>query len=150
MEQYETSLHALQAIFPGFSQAVYFMACTLAHCKVLGGGYRGDMGIFNIFWSVDWKSVGPRLSIPSRGGNMLLIVGSGGISLIFSLCVDMSRSNERTDSAFTSAILSGVISVENCSMKSSIVAGKLKGLWKEWSGIPGYMYIAPACNHEVQ
>jgi len=81
---------------------------------------------------------------------MLPFAGSGGISLIFSLCVDMSRSNERTEAAFTSAILSGVISVENCSTKSSIVAGKLEELWKEWSGIPGYMYIAHACNHEVQ
>jgi len=82
---------------------------------------------------------------------MLLFFGSGGISLIFSLCVVISRLNERTDSAFASAIPEGVINDENCSTNSSIVVGRLKEQQKEWcAGISGHIYIVPARNHEVQ
>jgi hypothetical protein len=63
LEQYETSLHALQAIFPGLSQTMYFPAWTLAHGRVTGGGYFGDKEFFNIFCIKDWNSAGPKLSI---------------------------------------------------------------------------------------
>ena len=55
LEQYETSLHALQAILPGFLQTAYFSACTLAHGKAVGGGYRGCKDSSIIRRNAEWS-----------------------------------------------------------------------------------------------
>lgn len=41
LEQYDTSLQELHAIFPGFGHALYFSVSTLAQGKTSGGGYLG-------------------------------------------------------------------------------------------------------------
>ena len=43
LQQYDTSLHPLQILDPGRSQAKYFEGMTCAHGKTFGGGKRGFM-----------------------------------------------------------------------------------------------------------
>ena len=121
LEQYETSLHALQASVPGFLQIVYLEGWTLAQGKVIGGGYGGckDCSIIcrNVCWS--WS---PELLTSMGREAVMFVAGWGGRGLIFFLGVDKSCLKARRASICASA---GVrVAAENTFVNSSIVVGE--------------------------